>query len=178
MPHPIFTTQRLTLRQFMLDDVAALHQILHQEDILKYFPGPGAPTQEKVEKLINTQIQHWDDFGYGWWAIEPLEKPQFGGWMGLQYLPETDETEVGYLLSRDLWGQGLATEGAIASLKFGFDNFPFESIVGIVHPDNIASQRVLEKSGLSFTQQTEYFGMECFHYLISRAAFERPQDEK
>jgi RimJ/RimL family protein N-acetyltransferase len=172
MPHAIITTPRLTLRQFTLADVDPLHKILHQKDILRYFPGPGAPTTEKVEKLINTQIQHWEDHGYGWWALESRDEPGLGGWMGLQYLPETNETEVGYLLSRALWGRGLATDGSIASLKFGFENFPFESLIGIVHPENIASQRVLEKSGLIFTQQTEYFGMDCYHYLIQRADFD------
>ena len=80
------------------------------------------------------------------------------GWNGLQFLPETNETEVGYLLSRRFWGRGYTTEGARAALQFGFERFELEQIIGLVHPENIASQRVLEKAGLKFTNQAKYFG--------------------
>jgi ribosomal-protein-alanine N-acetyltransferase len=93
------------------------------------------------------------------------------GWCGLQYLPDTDETEVGYLLGRDYWGRGLATEGSVASVKYGFDELGLEFIVGIVHPEHVASQRVLEKSGLSFVERARYFGMDCFRYLLEAGTY-------
>ena len=91
------------------------------------------------------------------------------GWSGLQYLPETDEIEIGYLLARPYWGQGLATECARVGMKFGFDNLKIPTIIGIVHPENFASQRVLEKIGLMFQEKAEYFGMECYKYLADNS---------
>jgi ribosomal-protein-alanine N-acetyltransferase len=169
MDTPTITTSRLSLRSFTFEDTDALHQILSVPGVLQYFPSPEPPERERVEKLIDRQIRHWQDFGYGWWAVEGLADEQLLGWSGLQYLPETDEIEIGYLLGKPYWGVGLATESAQAGLDFGFGSLGLDEIVGIVHPDNLASLRVLEKIGLEYVSQAEYFGMACYQYKITRA---------
>src|SRR5881227_3139476 len=58
------------------------------------------------------------------------------------------EVEVGYRLSPRMWGRGYATEGARALLRYGFDVLGLYRIVGLTHPENLASQRVLCKAGL------------------------------
>ncbi len=172
MSIPAITTSRLILRAFTEEDVDPLHRILGTKDILRYFPNPGSPPRDKVERLISAQLKHWEEHGYGWWAVEPRSEKQLIGWSGLQFLPETDEVEVGYLLAQAFWGKGLATEAAQASLQYGFKNFDVESIIAIVHPENVASQRVIEKLGMSFVDQAHYFGMDCYRYSIERSCFE------
>ena len=83
---------------------------------------------------------------------------------GLQHLEETDEIEIDFIFSRDYWGKGFATEAGKASLQYGFAQLHLQTIVGIVHPENLASQRVLEKIGMTQIEKTEYFGMACFKY--------------
>jgi ribosomal-protein-alanine N-acetyltransferase len=163
---PTISTARLTLRSFTLDDVDALYQILQVPGVLDYFPNSDSPDLNRVRKLIQRQLDHWQEHGYGWWAVVPNSDNQLIGWSGLQYLPETDEIEISYLLSKPFWGKGLATESAQAGLHFGFNTLGLETIVGIVHPEHIASQRVLEKIGLQFVRQAEYFGMQCYQYSI------------
>lgn len=167
MTIPTLTTSRLTLRPFTERDVEPLHRILNEDGILRYFPRPEPPDPARVERLVAGQLRHWEEHGLGWWAVELRATGELLGWNGLQYLPETDEVEVAYLLSRSHWGRGLATEGARAALHFGFETLRSGSIVGIVHPDNIASQRVLEKSGLIFVNEADYFGMHIFRYVIT-----------
>jgi RimJ/RimL family protein N-acetyltransferase len=53
-------------------------------------------------------------------------------------------------------------------LQYGFDELHIEAIVGIVHPENKASQRVLEKLGLRLPKAANYFGMDCLRYEIRR----------
>jgi RimJ/RimL family protein N-acetyltransferase len=96
MPVPTFETPRLRLRPFREDDASELHRILAQDDMLKYFPRPGAPPLERVQKLVLHQIEQWSTVGYAWWAVELKASRLLVGWNGLQYLPETDETEIGY----------------------------------------------------------------------------------
>jgi len=165
MNTPVIETSRLALRPFSIEDSKTLHQILNVPGILKYYPSSDPPDLERVMRLINRQMDHWHDHGYGWWAVEPRSDHRLIGWSGLQHLPETDEIEIGYLLDKSYWGSGLATESARAGVEFGFDQLGIEEIIGIVHPKNIASQRVLEKIGLKFQEKTEYFGMECLKYL-------------
>lgn len=168
---PTIITQHLTLRPLTMNDIEAMFHVFSEQDMLKYFPNPNPPTMERVQKMIENQIQHWEEHGLGWWAVVPQGETEVAGWSGLQYLPETNETEVGYMLSRKFWGRGYSTEGARAGLEFGFKTLDIDQIVGLVHPENIASQRVLLKCGMTFTYQANYFGMEMFRYQITRGEF-------
>lgn len=173
MDTPTLTTPHLTLRPFRPQDANALHTILSEKDILRYFPNPQNPTLEQTQRFITRQLDHWKEHGFGWWAVTLRDTRALLGWCGLQYLPETDEIEVGYLLTRAHWGKGYTTEAAIASLKYGFTELKLDAIIGIVHPKNIASQKVLKKSGLSFTRDDEYFGMEVQRYEVTASAFKK-----
>lgn len=163
---PMITTGRLVMRPFTMSDRIALFNIVQETDILRYFPSRDAWPMEKVERYIQYQAAHWQKFNYGHWAAVLRETGQIIGWSGLEYLPDTDETEVGYLFSRDFWGKGYATESASAIVRFGLKRVGLKEIIGLTDPENIASQRVLEKSGLVFTQSASYFGMEMFRYAI------------
>ncbi len=70
------------------------------------------------------------------------------GFAGLKYLEELGEVDVAFRLIRTHWGLGLATEAALASVRFGFADVDLKRIIGLVMPENIASVRVLEKTGL------------------------------
>jgi RimJ/RimL family protein N-acetyltransferase len=165
------------LRAFGERDAKPLYEIMEERDVLRYFPSPLPPPFERVQRLVQEQLEHWQKHGYGWWALEQLQRPgTFIGWAGLQYLPETDETEVGYLLGSAYWGRGLATEAARASVRYGFEELGLRQIVGIVHPDNAASQRVLEKAGLARVERAVYFNMECYRYVAGRADWRAGDD--
>jgi ribosomal-protein-alanine N-acetyltransferase len=169
LPGIDLSTHRLRLRQFKLSDEDSLYQLLTQGDVLRYFPNPNPPTPERVHHLIANQITHWGAHGYGWWAVQERLSGALLGWCGLQYLPETDEIEVGYLLGREYWGRGFATEAARASVDFGFNRLQLENIIALVHPQNKASIRVIEKLGMTFTGRFQYFGMEMLRYILKKS---------
>lgn len=164
---PSLKTPHLILRPMRNSDAPSLFAILHQPGILRYFPNPEPPASLRLaERFIDWQISHWEKYSLGWWAVTLRGQDTLVGWNGLQFLPETDEVEVGYLLSQKCWGRGLATEGARAALSYGFDLLGLKQIVGIVHPQNIASQRVLEKAGMQCTGPAVYFGIDVYRYAI------------
>ncbi len=162
-------TERLCLRPFTPTDATSMHQIMSGKDVLRYFPGAQAPSLEQVQRMIFRFLTHWQEKGYGLWAVEHRSTGALLGRCGLQYLPETDEIEVDFILDRHYWGQGFATEAGTASLQYGFVELGLTTIVGIVHPENIASQRVLQKLGMQFAEETEYFGMACHRYVRQRS---------
>jgi len=169
---PTITTSRLALRPFAPTDDIPLHRILSEPNILQYFPRTDPPDMKRVQGLIERQFTQWKEYNLGWWAVVPHGQTELIGWNGLQYLPETNEVEVGYLLSKQFWGRGFATEGAKASLKFGFEQLALKRIIGLTHPDNEASQKILLKCGLEFVDQSNYFDM-----LVHRYALENPSRE-
>ena len=158
------TTPRLTLRPFRADDAPALFTILQEPNIMQYFPTPTTPDIARVERLIARQIAGWETYRRTFWAMEWRASGELIGWCGLQYLDETEETEVGYLLARPFWDQGIATEAARRAVSYGFDDLALDAIIGITHPANTASQNVLRKAGLTFTGPAQYFGMDCFRF--------------
>lgn len=173
MTTPSFETERLRLRPFRGEDAAALHRIVCAEGMLRYFPWKPNPPLEKIEKFVRNQIDQWTTVGYAWWAVELKATGRLVGWNGLQFLPDTKETEIGFLTDKGLWGQGLTTEGGRIGLRYGFRDLGLPEIIALAHPENGASRRVIEKLGMQFDRATEYFGMQVARYTLSAAGHER-----
>jgi [ribosomal protein S5]-alanine N-acetyltransferase len=167
---PTLTTAQLTLRPMVAGDAATLHRIYQSEGVLQYFPIPAPPPLEKMERFVAFQQRHWEQHGYGNWGVLPAGEQEIVGWAGLQFLPELDETEVGFLLDRPFWGRGYATQAALAALQFGFERCGLEHIIALVHPDNAASQRVIAKCGMAYQETLALWGIELQRYRLEMIA--------
>jgi RimJ/RimL family protein N-acetyltransferase len=86
----------------------------------------------------------------------------------LKYLEEFGEVDVAFRLMRTHWGLGLATEAALSSVRFGFADLALKGIIGLVIPKNIASVRVLEKTGLRYAETVMFWGSQFSKYVITR----------
>jgi [ribosomal protein S5]-alanine N-acetyltransferase len=162
---PSLSTRNLFLRPWQPADAQSLLDILQEPGILQYFP-PTSFTLERTQRYISHHLDHWKTHGYGHWAVTQRDDGALLGWSGLEYLPETNETEVAYLLSHKVWGRGFATQAAQAAVTYGMQNTRLTGIIGLVHPDNAASIRVLEKCGLVFVDRKTYWGLEMLRYSI------------
>ena len=89
MDTPSLRTSRLLLRPWSPDDAEALFEILQEKDVLRYLPNTNPPPLEKVEKYIKRQLTHWQEGGYGHWAVVSQENGLLLGWNGLEYLPKS-----------------------------------------------------------------------------------------
>jgi RimJ/RimL family protein N-acetyltransferase len=96
----------------------------------------------------------------------------FIGFVGLldsEDWPEGEhKTEVGWCLDRAYWNRGLATEGALANLRYGFEWLELERIISITLPQYAASSRVMEKTGLTLRGETRWRGQDVVWYAIGR----------
>lgn len=167
---PTLRTDRCALVPLRTEDAAQLNRIYQDESILRYFPASPSPLAERAGRFVASQQRHWEKYGYGHWGILPDGEKEIAGWVGLQYLPELNQTEVAYLLTRSFWGKGLATECARASISFGFETFPLEEIIGLVDPNNLASRRVLEKCGMTYQDTLDLWGMSLLRHRLPRPA--------
>lgn len=161
---PVLETARLTLRAFTQEDIHPLHQIVSDPDVTRYLPLPDPWPRQKVEIWIARHIEHWNRCGFGWWAVEHRSDSRLAGWCGLRRLEETDEVEVLFLLGKEFWNKGFATEAAAASLRYGFETIHLAQIIALVLPGNLASQRVIEKLGMTLIGQKQYFEIDCLKY--------------
>jgi len=161
-------TQRLRLRRFTINDLEVLTRINSDPEVMRYI-GNGRPaTLEQTKAALHSILNHWEKHGFGLWAAEQKQDGVVTGFCGLKYLDNTDEIEVGYRLAREFWGVGFATEGAGASLQYGWKTLQLKRIVAVVQPGNSASQRVLEKIGLRFIRRAVYYNSNVLYYEILR----------
>ena len=137
-PAPWLQTLRISLREFTQDDFDDLLRLDSDPRVMKYLNGGKPMTKNEVEAAL----------GLGVWHATRRDTGAFIGWYCLKYCPPTCDVEVGYRLLHNAWGQGFATEGATELLRYGFDDLGLDTIIGVTHPGNRASQRVLVKSGL------------------------------
>lgn len=157
---PILETDRLLLREFVIEDVEAFFRMVSDPDVTRY-TGDGAKTLEEARTGLEERVfADYRKFGYGRWAAVYKPTGQVIGFAGLKYLQDIDEVDLGYRFFKEHWGKGLATEAAWALLVHGFDVLHLRRIIGIADIANQASIRVLEKVGFTFEKYTTYRGHE------------------
>lgn len=164
-------TPRLLLRPFTSDDLGALVQINADADVMRYI-GDGKPqSRAKTEIRLKAILDHWDQHGFGLWATVDRASGDLMGFCGLKYLDDTSDIEVGYRLAKRVWGMGLATEAARASLHYGFETVGLDRIVAVVQPENVASCRVVEKIGLRYVKDARFYQTDVKYYAITREEY-------
>ncbi|HLF49323.1 MAG TPA: GNAT family N-acetyltransferase, partial [Methylomirabilota bacterium] len=115
----ILDTARLTLRPFTADDAEAHARLYADPEVTRYLGGAAAAAQhpkERSARTIEAFLRHWEEHGFGVWAVRERESGIVIGQCGLKYLPVTPgaapDVEVLYALERRCWGRGLAAEAA------------------------------------------------------------------
>jgi RimJ/RimL family protein N-acetyltransferase len=150
---PEIETERLRLCQASpshLNDWAVRN--FSDPEVIRYLAKREMTPYARAERMLNNYHRSWTQHQVGGWVITDKVKGQFLGSCEIEYGAETEAYELGYALSRAYWGQGIATEAARATARFGFESARLERIIAIVVPENIASQRVLEHLGFVYTQ--------------------------
>ena len=154
----IFDSERLVFRQFTIDDAALIHQLNSDPLVLKYVHELPSTPERALERLHNSILPHYLQYGYGRWAVELKATNEFIGWCGLKFRPERNETDLGYRFIPSCWGKSYATEAAIACLDYGFYHLQLIRITATAHKENIASLRILEKCGMRYLRDEEVDG--------------------
>ncbi|MGH2545438.1 MAG: GNAT family N-acetyltransferase [Actinomycetota bacterium] len=171
------TTERLFLRPWRADDLDALSVMHADPEVMRYI-GLGQPqNRAETAEALRRYREHWAVHGFGLWAVEVRATGRMIGRIGLSYQEGWEHVELGWLLDRTVWGRGLATEGARAALRFGFERLGMDRIISLYHPDNTASLRVMEKLGMTYGGNRATNGTKggvVFWSTITRTMWELP----
>jgi ribosomal-protein-alanine N-acetyltransferase len=152
-------TLRLDLREFRRGDFADLQRLDSDPRVMKYINGGKLSTADEIDAALARATGYYRNYyGLGAWHTTRRDTGAFIGWFCLKYCPPTCGIEVGYRLVHDAWGQGFATEGATELVRYGFDDLGLDRIIGVTHPGNRASQKVLMKAGLADCGWGRYYG--------------------
>jgi ribosomal-protein-alanine N-acetyltransferase len=162
-------TDRLDLRPLTAADLGALHELNADPGAMRYAGGATCSVDES-EARLRRLIEHHERHGFSLWAVVERASGNVIGDAGLVLLEfRGPEIELAYRLKSPVWGKGYATEAAAAWVAYGFDELALARIVAVTDPDNVASQRVLEKVGMRFERMTSYDGARVRLYGIQRS---------
>ena len=164
-------TNRFLLREFRLTDVEALFAVDSDPEVVRYLGKKPLTTHAEVEEVIRMVRKQYEDFGIGRWMVENKLTGEVVGWCGLKWIEDNGEDrknyyDVGYRLARKYWGQGIATECALASLDYAFNMIKAKEVFAAASIDNGASNRVLQKIGMQNIGRFFYDDIECNWYRI------------
>jgi RimJ/RimL family protein N-acetyltransferase len=144
-------TSRLSLRRWRAADCEPFAAINADPEVMEHFPA--TLTAEESDELVERIERGFERNGFGLWALEARESGELLGFTGLS-VPGfqahfTPAVEVGWRLARSAWGQGYATEAALAALGQGFEVVGLGEIVSFTSAGNARSRAVMERIGMS-----------------------------
>jgi RimJ/RimL family protein N-acetyltransferase len=164
----ILETDRLLLREFVEEDAEAFFELNSDPEVVRFVPDkPLLSVEQARQLLVDHPISDYRKHGFGRGACILKSTGEQIGFAGLKYLEELGEVDVAYRLLPRHWGQGFATEVALASVRFGFANLGLRQIIGLVMPENTASARVLEKTGLRYVETVTFWGHQFSKYVTT-----------
>lgn len=154
----VLQTKRLTLRRFTGADHGALCLLFSDPVAMEFYLGTrdADATRTWLDRMLRSYRTH----GYGHWAAL-LHDGSLAGHIGLllQEVDGENEIEVGYMIRRELWGRGLAGEGAAACVEYAFDRLGAGRVIALIRPDNHRSRSVAEKLGMILEKTTRKWDM-------------------
>jgi RimJ/RimL family protein N-acetyltransferase len=150
MQIPMLTTPRLILRAPESTDLEAIAAYEADPEAMRFIGAGSVHGRDHAERTLQGYRAEWPRLGHGRWIVALRETGETIGDCGLVRWQEgepDERPELAYGFLRSAWGQGYATEAGRAAVEWAFATLPFAEIVAVTHPDNVASQRVLEKLG-------------------------------
>lgn len=153
-PIVILTTPRLILRSATEQDIPVMHErVLGDGEVMRFVFQGGPMTKERAEQVMRKFFTFGDRLtGIAVLADRPTgDIIGFAGLFPCEALGAED-LEIGFVLSRNVWGRGIATEIGKAQLAFGFEHLNCQRLLGLVDPRNGPSVHALQKLGLRYVK--------------------------
>ncbi|MGM0903895.1 MAG: GNAT family N-acetyltransferase [Bacillota bacterium] len=145
---PVLETNRLVLRQIEKNDAKSVLKYLSDVEVMKYY---GLEPYQTVEDVLE-EISWYESIlnentGIRWGITLRGENEVIGSCGFLNLVTQHQRTDIGFELSKDYWGKGIASEALEEVTKYGFEQMNLQRIQALIEPPNIRSQKLVEKQG-------------------------------
>lgn len=157
-------SERLVYRKLQEEDLMFFYQVLQNPQVCLYLPGPKIYPKEIIKRFY--------DFYKESFSVEErqlvylvLEKDSFKpiGYAGIQPVKEFKQIEIFYVLDEPFWNKGYATEVSLRMKELAKE-VGLDYVIGLADIRNLASQKVLEKTGFQKIEQIDLWGLTLFFY--------------
>ena len=164
----VFETDRLTLREFVLDDAPFVRELVNEPGWKKYIGDRGVNSVEDARGYIQRALlDSYAKNGFGLWAVELKEAGELIGMCGLIKRDTLEDVDIGFALLERFEGNGYAREAANATLELAQDRLGIRRIVAITTQDNLRSGSLLERIGMHFEKLIDDGGEQLRLFAIA-----------
>ncbi|MEQ2528394.1 GNAT family protein [Bacillaceae bacterium CLA-AA-H227] len=157
---PVLETKRLILRKVTKEDAEDMLKYLSDEVVMKYYGLEPFKTIDDAMDEISWYLSLFENKTGNRWGITLKGKGAMIGSCGFHNkVSQHSRTEIGFELSREYWGEGIASEAIKAILQYGFEHMELNRIEALIEPPNLPSQKLVEKQGFvreGLLRQYEY----------------------
>lgn len=165
-------TERLVFREILPTDIDGMFELDSNPLVHRYLGNKPVKRREESEEMIQSIRKQYIELGIGRWAVIEKESQFFIGWAGLKLNTEpandhVDYYDLGYRFIPEFWGKGFATEASAAIKKYGFEIMNLPVIYGLAEINNLASRKVLEKTGMQFVEFFDLDGIQVAWYELA-----------
>lgn len=164
----ILETSRLLLREMNPEDLDFMAEMLGDPEVMRFYPE--TDDRAGAAASIQRQMDRYAKYGYGPWLVVSKELGRPVGRIGLihQVVEGVDETEVGYMIHRPFWRQGLAFEAAAACRDYAFTTLGRDHVISLIRPENVPSQAVARKLGMKPEKEIMHWGLRQMVFAMQR----------
>lgn len=163
-------TERLVLRQYIKceADRDALVSLLTDADVMKNV-GEGVESQEKANEMFNRIFSNvYEKSAFDIWAVFTRDNSEYVAHTEIKPRKGTNDWEIVYILKKEHWGKGYATELAKILVEHGFEERKLNRVIATVDTENRTSINVLEKIGMTLDNKEEGKRGEFYVYSINK----------
>jgi len=166
-------TERLTMRRWRDSDREPFAALNADPEVMRFFPS--ALDRAASDAFVDRVEAHFDEHGFGLWALEIAQTREFIGFTGLSPMPAgvpgEGGFEVGWRLAQSAWHRGFATEAARAALEVGFGGLGHGEIWSITSVLNTPSEAVMIRLGMQRFAEFEHPRIEVGHPIRPHVAY-------
>ena len=169
-------TERLLLRPYTLSDFDSLYEIMSDPETMQHYPAPY--DEEKTRNWITWNLDNYEKYGFGLWAVVLKETGEFIGDCGitLQNIDGEILPEIGYHIHKKYWRRGFAKEAARAVRDWGFRNTQYDIFYSYMKYTNIGSWSTALANGMKKVKEyPDPKNTISYAYAITREEWEKLQ---
>lgn len=170
MPRTILETERLVLREVSLADLDFIAEMVSDPVVMRYYP----QTYDRggAQAWIERTLHRYAADGHGFWLVADRRTGEPRGQVGVlrQDVDGVSETEVGYMIHRPYWRQGIAREAAAACHEHVFRTLNRPRVIALIRPTNLPSQATARKLGMAVEKRTYFRDYEHDVFVRLRAS--------
>ena len=166
-------TERLFLRDYSINDFDALYDIMSDTETMQHYPEPF--DAEKTRNWIKWNLENYEKYGFGLWAVVLKETNEFIGDCGitLQNIDGEMLPEIGYHINKKYWRRGYAKEAARAVRDWVFQNTDYDAVYSYMKYTNIGSSSTAKAIGMKkINEYPDPKNTVSYAYAITRSEWE------